>query len=127
MTITRKDEQKFVEEVSKYLIANLSGAHVKDSVRIYKPSREYIIGCLSASFQGKTHQRTIANTNSLAISFLVDEFKPFTLDLDCNVFYRQTIAEDDPDKVPIWKKLDVSFKDLQITKPEDELTLDFQS
>ncbi len=126
MTITRKDEQKFVEEVSKHLISNLSGAHVTDSVRTYKPSREYIIGCLSASFKGKTHQRTIANTNSLAVSFLVDEFKPFAINLDCSIFYRQTVVEDDLNKVPIWKKLEVCFKDIQITKFDDELDLNFK-
>ena len=127
MAVTRIQEQKFVEEVADYLVSNLSGSNVKESVKMYKPSREFIIGCLSASFKGTTHQRTIANTNSMAISFLVKEFKPFKINLEGSLYYKQQKNDSkDEDKTPIWKKIPVQFNNIAIPKSNFETELDFK-
>jgi len=113
----RKSEEKFINLIVNDLNTRLSGDFSTDRVMTARPSREFIIGCLSAKFTEANYQRTIAQTNSLAISFLVKKFKKFSFDLNFNVYYPISDVKtlDSLDQM-VWKKKKMEFKGVTVEK-----------
>ena len=124
----KQEEEKFVKILSNHLITKLSGEDVHDKITLSrKPSNEFIIGCLSATFNRPSHQKTISQTNSIAVSFLCKEFKPFMVDIKlCLYGTIDKLKEEGLITEIQYQKKKVELTGLKIDKPNFEKSYKFK-
>ena len=109
----RNDEERFIEDLSAHLIGRLSGDYIEKDVVMRRPSREFIIGCLSAKFGEESYRRTIARTNSLAVSFLTTDFSGCDIVVGGSVFHKLKGKKKDTED-PTWRRKRITLESIRV-------------
>ncbi len=122
-------EERFARFLLDNILSKLSGTDpIFDEINMdSKPHRRIIIGTLAPKNVGE-EKKTIVNTTAKSVSFLLEKFEPFKIEIALSVFYKRKELPTDSDeskKISIWTRKKVDVPILEAQKPNESFNIDF--